>query len=155
MSGALASHQRPSFSRRPFSIPSRQSKILSAARKESNDTHALELDLLGGLNWNGSCELRRMRLRPLLFFLSLSGCIAGGSPFANLPNWQAILYEKVSFDRPSCPGSALRVVRVSNDCRNAEVDACGAVRRYQNIGENRTTWVDVTEGAGDLRMLRQ
>lgn len=62
---------------------------------------------------------------------------------------QETLLQKVAFDRGDCPVERLRLVRISPDRRTVEVDACGALRRYQDIHSGNKSsapavWLDVT-----------
>ena len=58
-------------------------------------------------------------------------------------------FDKVAFDRPGCPTSAMHVVRESNDGRTLEVNACGTIVKYQDVGSerlfSRANWLNVTE----------
>jgi hypothetical protein len=91
--------------------------------------------------------------------LVASGCAAMEAEAQ--ARYNASLVRKIAFDRPGCAAQKMRVVRKSPDERTVEVDACGALVRYQNVtpheafGEHPAsltggppTWMDVTPATG-------
>lgn len=62
----------------------------------------------------------------------------------------AAVVRQASFDH-RCASERITVTRQSDNGRTVEMDVCGSVRRYQNLGRYGTdyTWVDVTTCPGN------
>ena len=76
--------------------------------------------------------------------MSSAGLI-GCAPY----DWRAEVANQASFDH-RCPVEAVRVLRDNGDrmARSVELDVCGRIRMYRDIGENRFMWQDMTEAQG-------
>jgi hypothetical protein len=79
--------------------------------------------------------------------MSVGGC-AGVMAEQRLALRRQDAIDKVAFDRPTCAAKDIQILRTSKDNRSIEVDACGSVVMYQDIGDDkgeRGVWINVTD----------
>ncbi|HEY0707972.1 MAG TPA: hypothetical protein VGG33_14310 [Polyangia bacterium] len=84
-----------------------------------------------------------------LVLLGAGGC-AGVIAEQRLELRRQDAIDKVAFDRPTCAAKDIQILRTSKDNRSIEIDACGSVFMYQDIGDEKSSrgvWINVTESA--------
>jgi hypothetical protein len=90
-------------------------------------------------------SLRRIRSLCSAAFLALSACTTAEILQMELQQHQPPLLAKVGYDT-GCPQYDIKVLSWGPDYRAAQVNACGRVRRYQDISGYKQTpnWIDAT-----------